>query len=218
MNAEPLKIILVDDHEFMREGVRRLLEKQPGWQVAGEAGRGDEAILLIRSLRPDILVVDIQLPGQDGLELSEHILQEFPGTKIVVLSAHTELATIKRALRLGVSAYITKSGPPEEILRAIRAALAARVYLGEDIASLVLEDYMKVVVKPAATLKPALSERERLLLKLIAEGKRNKEIAEALQISHMSAETYRSRLMRKLNCTSAAELIRYAIREGIATP
>jgi DNA-binding NarL/FixJ family response regulator len=209
--------MLVDDHQFVREGVRRMLEQQPGWQVVGEADCGDAAISLTGSLRPDTVVMDLQLPGQDGLEISERILQEFPGTKIVVLSAHTELASVRRALHLGVSAYITKSGPAEELLRAIRAAQGQRVYLSEEVAALVVQDYLKVVVHPKAEAKPLLTDRERLLLRLIAEGKRNKEIAQALRISPMSAETYRSRLMRKLNCTSAAELTRYAIREGIAS-
>jgi DNA-binding NarL/FixJ family response regulator len=218
MGAEPLTILLVDDHEFVREGVRRLLEKQPGWQVVGEAACGEAAFSRIGSLRPDIVVMDIQMPGLDGLETSARIRQDFPETKIIVLSAHTELATIKRALHLGISAYITKSGNPEELLCAIRAATSARVYLGEEVSALVLQDYMKVVVDSKPASKPVLSEREQLLLKLIAEGKRNKEIAEVMRISHMSAETYRSRLMRKLNCTSTAELTRHAIREGIAAP
>jgi len=216
MNAENIRILLVDDHQLMREGVRRLLNEQPGWQVVGEADRGVSALELARTLHPDVVVMDIHLPGQDGVGVSESILQELPGARIVVLSADTELATVKRALQSGVAAYLTKSGPSDELVQAIRAVWGQRVYLCNEVADVMLQDYMKVVVNPKPAKKPVLTERERLLLKLVAEGKRNKEIAEALQIGLMSAETYRSRLMHKLKCNCTAELIRYAIREGIA--
>ena len=218
MNTDDIKVLLVDDHPMMREGVRRILAEQTGIRVVGEAASSQTALTQVQLERPDVVVMDIHLPGDDGIEISERILGTFPGTKIVVLSADMDLATVQRALQVGVSGYVAKNSPPEEIVRAIREAVDQRVHLSPEIAAVVVQDYMKQVVQRSAPLKPTLTERERLLLKLVAEGRRNKEIAEMLQIGAKSVETYRSRLMRKLNCASTAELTRYAIREGITTP
>lgn len=215
MSAQKTKILLVDDHRMMREGVRRMLAEQSGLTVVGEAASRPAALEQVRALSPDVVLMDVHLPGADGIEVSARILAEFPSVKVVALSADTNLATVHRALQAGVSAYITKTGPPEELLRAIREVVDHRVYLCPDVASLVVQDYLRLVVDKSAPVKATLSDRERHLLKLVAEGKRNKEIAEALQIGVKSVETYRSRLMHKLNCGSAAELTRYAIREGI---
>ncbi|HEY9175644.1 MAG TPA: response regulator transcription factor [Verrucomicrobiae bacterium] len=217
MDATELKILLVDDHQMMREGVRRVLAEQPGFRVVAEAATGQTALDLMRAAAPDVVIMDLHLPGEDGIAITARIRSEFPGVRIVVLSADTDLATVQRALQIGVSGYIAKNGPPEELVRAIREAADQRVYLCREVASVVVQDYMKLVINRSAPLKPALSERERALLTLVAEGKRNKEIAEMLQIGVKSVETYRSRLMRKLNCASTAELTRYAIREGITT-
>lgn len=217
MDATELKILLVDDHQMMREGVRRVLAEQPGFRVVAEAATGQTALDLMRAAAPDVVIMDLHLPGEDGIAITARIRSEFPGVRIVVLSADTDLATVQRALQIGVSGYIAKNGAPEELVRAIREAADQRVYLCREVASVVVQDYMKLVINRSAPLKPALSERERALLTLVAEGKRNKEIAEALQIGVKSVETYRSRLMRKLNCASTAELTRYAIREGITT-
>lgn len=218
MEEKAVRIVLVDDHQLMREGVRRILAEQAGIQVVGEAASCEAALEQVRAANPDLVIMDIHLPGEGGIESSAKILAEFPGVKLVVLSADTDLATVQKALEVGVSGYITKTGPPEELSKAIRAAMDERVHLSQDVAEVVLRDYMKMVVGRDQTAKPVLTDRERLLLKLVAEGKRNKEIAEALQVGVNSVETYRSRLMRKLNCGSAAELIRYGIREGYATP
>jgi DNA-binding NarL/FixJ family response regulator len=218
MNAREIKILLVDDHPMLRQGVRFTLSQQPDLRVVGEASNGADALCQVRALGPDVVVMDVHLPDEDGIKASEAILAEFPQTKIVVLSADTNLATVHSALQAGLSAYITKEGPSEDLVRAIREVMDQRIYLCPEISSLVVQDYMQTVIKRAPTTKYALTDRERTLLKLVAEGKRNKEIAEVLQVGVSSVETYRSRLMRKLNCGSAADLTRYAIREGISSP
>jgi two-component system, NarL family, response regulator NreC len=217
MNPTTIKIFLVDDHRLMREGVRALLTGHPTLRVVGEAGSRSTALEQIRALQPDVVVMDIHLPGENGIEISAQLLAEFPHTKIIILSGDTELATVQKALQVGVSGYLTKNDPPEEIVCAINAVMDQRIHLCPEVAAIVAADYVKVVVNHSAPAKPVLSERELLLLKLVAEGKRNKEIADALQVTAKSVETYRSRLMHKLNCNSAAELTRYALREGITT-
>lgn len=217
MSAPDIKILLVDDHPMMREGVRRLLSEQAGMRVVGEAASFQTALKQVHGTQPDVIVMDIHLPGENGIEISERVLSEFPKVKIVVLSADTDLTTVQRALHAGVSGYISKNAPPEEMVRAIHAAVDQRMYLCPELASVVMKDYLNAVVKPSAPAAPVLTERERLLLRLVAEGKRNKEIAVALKVGLKSVETYRSRLMRKVGCSSAADLTRYAIREGISS-
>jgi two-component system, NarL family, response regulator NreC len=215
MNMEEIRIVLVDDHQMLRAGVRRILAEQSGLLVVGEASDGAAALDEVRATKPNVVVVDIHMPGEDGIALSERLLKEFPGIKVIVLSADADLATITRALHAGVSGYVLKDNPPEDFLQAIREAVDQRVYLSPQVASLVVQDYMKVVVNPTEAPRPVLTARERLLVKLVAEGKRNKEIAEQLQVGVKSVETYRARLMQKLGCASTADLTRYAVREKV---
>ncbi len=217
MSATEIKILLVDDHPMMREGVRRLLGEQAGLRVVGEAASFQTALRQVHATQPDVIVMDIHLPGENGIEISERVLSEFPKIKIVVLSADMDLTTVQRALHAGVSGYISKNASPEEMVRAIHAAVDQRMYLCPESAAVVMKDYLESVIRPSTPALPALTDRERLLLKLVAEGRRNKEIAAALKVGLKSVETYRSRLMRKVGCASAADLTRYAIREGIAS-
>jgi DNA-binding NarL/FixJ family response regulator len=218
MNASEIKVVLVDDHQILRAGMRRLLAEQPDFRIVGEAGDGQSAMNQIASGKPDVVVMDVHLPGEDGITLTQRVLAECPGVKVVALSADADLAIVHRALQAGVSAYVIKSNPPEDLQQAIREVMDQRVYLSPQIASLVVQDYLKVVVNPPAAAKPVMTDREKLLLKLVAEGRRNKEIAEQMGVGVKSIETYRSRLMHKLGCASAADLTRYAIREGIVSP
>jgi len=217
MATNEIKILLVDDHRLMREGLRALLLEHPMLRVVGEADGRSTALEQVRTRQPDVVVMDVHLPDENGIAIAAHILSEFPRTKIIILSGDTELTTIQKALQTGVSGYITKNDPPEEIIRAIHEVMDHRVHLCPEVASIVTQDYVKVVVNHTTPESLALTERERLLLRLVAEGKRNKEIADALQVTAKSVESYRSRLMHKLHCNSAAELTRYALREGITT-
>lgn len=217
MTAPEIKILLVDDHRLMREGLRALLQQQPGLHVVGEAGESRSAVEQVHTTQPDVVIMDVHLPGENGIEVSVQLRAEFPHLKVIILSGDTELATIKKALQASVAGYLTKNDPPEEVIRALREVMDHRIHLSPEISGLVAQDYAHTLTHQPPVEKPTLSERERQLLRLVAEGKRNKEIAAALQVTAKSVETYRSRLMHKLNCNSAAELTRYALREGIAS-
>jgi DNA-binding NarL/FixJ family response regulator len=218
MNPKEIKILLVDDHAMLRHGLGRLIGEQRGLLVVGEAASGQTALEQVRALSPHVVVMDIHLGAENGIEVSRRILAEFPAVKIVVLSADSDLAVVTKALQVGVSAYVSKESGSPELIRAIQAVMDHRIHLSPEVSSVLVRDYMKALgQKTIPASKPILTDRERRLLKLVAEGARNKAIAEALNVGVKSVETYRSRLMRKLGCASANELTRYALREGIAS-
>jgi len=208
------KILLVDDHRIVRQGLKLILEGDATFEVVGEAGDAAEAIAKADELNPDIVVMDIHLAGTDGLEASRHILLAHPATKIVVLSAETAPETVNRALEAGVSGYVLKEAAGEELIRAIQTVLTGRFYLCPAITTALIRAQ---TFGAPPTSGAALSDRERELIRFIAGGLRNKEIAEKLGLSIKSVEANRSRLMTKISCTSVAELVRYAVREGIAS-
>lgn len=212
-----IRILLVDDHEILRKGLILMVQDQPGTLVVGEAADGRTALELAGTLGPDVVIMDVHLPDTNGIEVSRQILARHPRIKIIALSADPNLAVVSQALQAGILAYLTKVNGPEQLHEAIRTVLDHRVFLGPEVASLVLEDYMRNAGVEPSSPRPRLSARERQVLKLVAEGKRNKETAETLGIGVKSVETYRSRLMRKLGCNSTAELTRYAVREGITS-
>lgn len=218
MNSKDIRIFLFDDHAILRLGVRKLIGEREGLMVVGEAPSSQAALEQVRALSPHVVIMDIHLDAENGIEVSRRILAEFPSLKIVVLSADSDLAVVTEALHVGVSAYVTKMSGPTELIRAIEAVMDHRIYLSPEVSLALVRDYMKTLggrTIPAS--KPILTDRERHLLKLVAEGARNKTIAEALNVGVKSVETYRSRLMKKLGCASANELTRYALREGIAS-
>jgi DNA-binding NarL/FixJ family response regulator len=218
-DAGEIRILLVDDHQLMRLGLRHLLAGQPGLSIVGEAGNGPAAMEQVRTLAPHLVLMDLHLPGANGVEITRRILAEFPAVKVIALSHDGSLELVLQALHAGVSAYLLKENGTDELLRAIRAVMDHRLYLSPEISSSVTTHFMRSYVeKRAVPASVILTERERLLLRLIAEGKRNKEIAGSLAVAAKSAETYRSRVMKKLGCASTAELVRYAIREGIIQP
>jgi DNA-binding NarL/FixJ family response regulator len=206
-----INILLVDDHGIVRQGVKLILENEPTFKVVGEAGDADEAIAKAASLQPDIVVMDLHLAGTDGIEASRRILSAHTATKIIVLSAETSPDIVNRALQAGVFGYVEKSSAGDELIRAIHTVLTGRFYLCPTITTALIRAQNLETV-PA----PTLSEREKELLRLITGGLRNKEIAEKLKLSIKSIEANRSKLMAKLGCSSAAELVRYAVRKGIA--
>jgi len=206
-------ILLVDDHSIVRQGVKLILENEPTFKVVGEAGDAEEAIAKAASVQPNIVVMDLHLAATDGLEASRRILAAHTATKIIVLSAETSPEIVNRALQAGVSGYVEKSSAGDELIRAIHTVLTGRFYLCPTITTALIRGQN---LQSAPKIAPALSEREKELLRLITGGLRNKEIAEKLKLSIKSIEANRSKLMSKLGCASAAELVRYAVREGIA--
>lgn len=213
------RILLVDDHRMFREGLRLLITRElPAASVVGEAGDAGAALELARTSRPELVVMDIHLPGGNGIEVSRQILAEMPEVRIIVLSGEANLSFVKEALRAGVSGYLMKSNAPETLPQAIQAVLEGRLFLCEETSRVALEDYKEVLTNAEAACRPALSARELQVLRLIAEGLRTKEIAERLGVGVKTAETYRQRLIQKVGCNGTAELVRYAIREGLLPP
>ncbi|MFT3867983.1 MAG: response regulator transcription factor [Nibricoccus sp.] len=208
------KILLVDDHVLVRHGIRLILQNEPGFEVVGEATDENEALKKAVELLPDVIVMDLDLAGINGLNVSRQILDAQPKTKIVVLSAESSAETAQRALQAGVLGYVIKGSSNEELVRAIHTVASGRCYLCPEITTALIRTQ---TLKPTSTdTPPLLTDRDRELMRLVAAGLRNKEIAEKFSLSIKAIEATRSKLMHKLGCNSAAELVRYAVREGIA--
>ncbi|MFT3784478.1 MAG: response regulator transcription factor [Nibricoccus sp.] len=213
--SEAATILLVDDHAIVRQGVKMILEGEADFKVVGEASEKKEAVEKAAALQPKIIVMDLDLAGTDGLAASREILAAQPGSKVIILSAEASPESVQKALQVGVAGYVVKESVGEELIRAIRTVLSGRFYLCPEITTAVIRAQN---LQQSAPPIPLLTERDKELLRLISGGHRNKEIAEKLSLSIKSIEANRSKLMHKLGCTSAAELVRYAIREGIAAP
>lgn len=207
-------IMLADDHTILRQGLRTLLEKE--FEVIAETGDGLEVVNLAEKLQPEILVLDLMMPGLNGIDASHEINRRSPKTRIVILSMHSDEAYVVEALRNGVSGYVLKGSDTAELVHAIRECAAGRHYLSPPLSERVIQGYVQKfesssMIDPYETLTP----RERQVLHLAAEGLGNPDIATRLSISTRTAETHRANLMNKLNLHSQAELIRYTIRKGI---
>lgn len=209
----PLRILLADDHQIVRDGLKALLARE-GLEVVGEAADGHATVRLASTLSPDVVVIDLAMPLLNGLDAAREILRDAPRTGVVLLTMHAEDHQIIAAMRAGVRGYVIKTQAADELVRAIREVAAGRTYLGS-MASKVLVDAYLGGAKPASD---PLSPRDRQVLQLIAEGKTTKEIATELGISTKTAETYRAKIMEKLDIHDTAGLVRYAIRQGMIQP
>lgn len=209
------KILLVDDHHIILEGLRLIIQREPEFEVVAETDNAISALELARKVSPDLIVMDLQLGETNGIETSRKILAEFPHVKILVLSAVADVNLINLAIEAGAKGYVLKTKAADEFVLALRAILAGNSYLCAEISQMVIAGYKQMLSDKSAPAKTPLTQREREVLKLTAEGLRIKEIAEKLNIGAKTVETHRSNLMRKLGCNSSAELTRHAIREGI---
>lgn len=210
-----ITIVLADDHHVVRQGLRSLLQAEPDCSIVGEAGDGLEAAQLVERLQPDVLVLDLMMPGLNGLEVTRQVSQRSPRTHVVILSMHPNEAYVVEALRAGASAYVLKESTSAELVRAVRQAVAGRRYLSPPLSERAIEIYMQKAEPAALDLYETLTAREREVLHLVAEGHTNAEIADRLFISRRTAETHRANLMRKLGLRSQTDLIRYALQRGI---
>ena len=210
------KIILVDDHQLIREGLRTLLEKELGMEVIGEGGDGKTAIQLVREHLPDIVIMDVAMPGFDGIIATRQITSEFPSIKVIALSMYSTKLFVMDMFEAGASGYLLKECASMELEHAINAVLANEIYLSPKATGIVLDSHMK---RPLETRSPraVLTEKECKVLQLLANGRSTKEIAFTLKKSVQTIDTYRRQIMNKLDIHSVAELTKYAIREGLTT-
>lgn len=213
-----IEVILVDDHSIVRQGIKSVLAAEGDIEIVAEASNGREAIELAKKKSPDVVVMDITLPLLNGLEASYHILKQKPSTKILILSMHDNRAFIEKALSYGAMGYLLKDSAIDEIARGIREVYAGKFFLSSNISSFVIQDYISYMKKTTHTEKVAkLTSREREIVQLIAEGLNNKEIASQLGLSLKTVLAHRNNIMRKLGIHNQAQLIRFAIREGIVS-
>lgn len=209
----PLHIVIADDHTIVRQGLRALLEREQ-FEVVGEAGDGQEAVRLVEKLHPAVAVLDVAMPVLNGIDAAREISRLSPRTKTILLTMLTEDQYVLESLRAGVKGYVLKSNSSEELVRAIRDACDGKVYLTPAASTAVVEAYITM----SSASPPELTEREREVLQLVAEGKTSKEIAEKLGITWKTAESHRTHIMEKLAIHDIAGLVRYAIRHGLVQP
>jgi two-component system, NarL family, response regulator NreC len=211
-----LRVLLADDHIVMRTGLRALLERQPNLEVVGESENGREAIELVASLKPDVVVMDVGMPVLNGIEATKTIVTQHPTTAVVILSMYVDESYIMRALKAGARGYLLKDSAPADLIGAIQAVSQNKSFFSPKVSRILAEDYVRVLKqKGAVDSYDLLTSREREILQLIAEGKANKEVAAALNISPYTVETHRSHILEKLNLHNPAELILYAVRKGL---
>ena len=210
----PLRILLADDHTMVRQGLRKVLEERPEWQVVAEAGDGHEAVRLAELHKPDVAVLDVAMPLLNGIEATRRIAKRVPHTRILVLSMYSDEAYVTQMMKAGATGYLLKDSAGVDLLEAVQAVAQGKSYFSPAVARLMLDDYARQRGTDDDRYE-SLSDREREIFQLIAEGKVNKEIATLLFISLSTVETHRARIMEKLDLHSAAEIVLYAVRRGV---
>lgn len=212
-----IKILLADDHNLIREGLRTLISDEPNMSVIAEAEEGRTAVQLAVKLSPDVVIMDISMPGLNGIEATRQILAKSPAPKVIALSMHTERRMILEMLNAGASGYLLKDCAFGEVIRAIETVMSNCTYLSPKIADIIVKDYIHRIPPNDLFSLTLLSPREREVLQLLAEGKKTRDIASLLHVSAKTVDTYRTQIMEKLGIYSIAELTKYAIREGLTS-
>jgi DNA-binding NarL/FixJ family response regulator len=211
-----LRILLADDHALVRRGMRSLLESEPGFEVVGEAAEGHEALHLCQTLKPDIAILDIAMPRLNGIEVAAQAMKLDPNLRVIVLSMYADESYVLRALAAGARAYLLKDGTDEDLLPAVRTVAAGRPYFSPAVSSLLLEDYMRhLQQRGLEDSYHLLTDREKEVLQLLAEGRSNKEVASILNLGLSTVETHRANLMQKLGLHNTAEIVLYAVRKRV---
>jgi len=212
-----IRILLADDHRIVREGLKSLILRDKEMTVVAEADNGRVTVSLARKFRPDIVIMDIGMPDMNGMEATRQILAELPKTGIIALSMHSDKRFIVQMLKVGASAYLLKDCAFEELTIAIRSVIGGKIYLSPEIARPVLEDYIGSLSGDDSSVRSVLTPRELEVMQLLAEGKSTRAVAETLNLSVKTIDTHRYQIMNKLRIGSIAELVKFAIREGITT-
>ena len=216
----PLRILVADDHEVVRRGVRALLQAQPGWEICDEAVDGREAVAKATRLCPDVVILDIGMPEMNGLEAARQIRKVVPQCEVLILTLHESEQVVREVLAAGARGYVLKSDAGRDLVAAVDALSKRKPFFTGNVSDLLLHDHLRAgaTTEVVGTVGSRLSAREREIVQLLAEGKSNKEVATALGISTKTAETHRTNVMRKLDLHSVTELVRYAIRNKIIEP
>ena len=211
-----LRLLVADDHPIVRHGLRKIVEAQPDWEIVGEASDGQDAVQQTLRLRPDVAIVDIGMPIVDGIEATRQISQRCPDVQVLILSMHADEAYVVRSLQAGAKGYLLKDSAGADLIQAVAAAAQGKSFFSPAVARVMLDDYMRHLAEQGKTDPyESLSERERQIFHLIANGQSNKEIASLLNLSPRTVETHRANILEKLHLHSAIELVLYAVRKGI---
>jgi DNA-binding NarL/FixJ family response regulator len=218
MTETGMKILLGDDHTVVRQGLRKILEDCPGWQVVGEAADGRSAVRMALEVCPHVAILDISMPLLNGIDATRQIRRRQPDVGVVILSMHTEESFITTAVQAGARGYVLKESADTELIRGVAAVARGESFLSPEAAEATLNDYVRHLnEKGIVDRYDALSEREREILQLIAESHSNKDVAELLSISPATVETHRAHILQKLDLHSTAQLVRYAVRRGMVS-
>lgn len=211
-----MRILLADDHTLMRHGLRKIIEEQPEWEVVAETGDGREAVRLAVELKPDVAVLDIAMPLLNGIEATRQIARRAPPVRILILSMYSDESYIVQALRAGAHGYLLKDSADVDLIRAVTAVRQGKSFFSPVVAKVMLDDYVRRLADKGITDRfDSLSEREREIFQLIAEGRSNKEIADLINLSVSTVETHRAHIMEKLDVHNTAEIVLYAVRKGV---
>jgi DNA-binding NarL/FixJ family response regulator len=211
-----LRILIGDDHTLVRKGLRKILEEQPDWEVVAEADDGRQAVKETQALEPDLVILDIGMPLLNGIEATRQIVRRRPGVSVLILSMHAEEAYITQALQAGARGYLLKDSADTDLLNAVGAVSSGKSFFSPAVSAVMLDDFVRHLANKGVVDRfESLSEREREIFQLVAEGYSNKEIADMLSVSPATVETHRAHILQKLDVHSTAELVLYAVRRGV---
>jgi len=216
-SAMATKVLLVDDHEIMREGMSALLRKYSEFEVIGLASDGREAIEMVAQLHPDVVIMDVGMPNLNGVDATRQLISAHPNLKIMALSAHSDGSVVVKMIRAGAAGYMLKESAFEELVEGLNTLMEGKTFLCKKISKVVFSEYVDLVSNSKAMKGNGLTNREREVLQLVAEGKTTKEIAELLQLSTKTIDSHREHIMEKLGIRNIAGLTKYAIREGLTS-